>query len=91
MAEPLFEFSEVNFSLAAGESEAGRAGRIGELTFECLGELLGRELQHLSADVEVGSLAVGPVAVSFDSMSDEEIARRSAAEIGRALLQALKR
>jgi hypothetical protein len=91
MAEPLLEFGEVNLSLAAGSQDAGRAARIGELTFECLRELLGRELQNLSADVEIGSLAVGPVMVSLDTMTDEEVARRSAAEIGRALLQALKR
>ncbi len=91
MAEPLLEFGEVNVSLSAAESDAGRAGRIGELTFECLGELLGRELKHLSADVEVGSLDVGPVSVSLDTMTDEEVARRSAVEIGRALLQAIKR
>ena len=90
MAGPLLEFEEVSFSLTAGAAEPGRARRIGELTFERLRELLSRELQHLAADVEVGSLAVGPVEVS-DSMSDEEIARRSAAEIGRALLQALNR
>ena len=90
MADPLLEFGEVNFYLAAGGSDAGRAGRVAELTFECLRELLGRELQHLSADVEIGSLAVGPVAVALDAAADEEIARRAAAEIGRALLHALR-
>ncbi|HEX8354850.1 MAG TPA: hypothetical protein VF611_18225 [Pyrinomonadaceae bacterium] len=91
MAGPLLEFGEVRFSLAAGAADAGRAGRIGRLTFEYLRELLGRELQNLSADVEIGSLAVGPVEVSLDAMTDEEVARRSAAEIGRALLHALGR
>lgn len=90
MAGPLLEFEEVSLSLAAGGADAARARRIGELTFERLRELMARELQSLSADVEVGSLAVGPVEVS-GSMSDEEIAQRSAAEIGRALLQALNR
>lgn len=90
MADPLLEFREVDFSLSASASDAGRAGRVAELTLECLRELLGRELQHLSADVEIGSLAVGPVMVSLDAMTDEEVARRSAAEIGRALLHALR-
>jgi hypothetical protein len=89
MAGPLLEFGEVSLSLAARGADSARAGRIGELTFECLREMLGRELQHLSADVEIGSLAVGPVMVSLDTMSDEEIARRGAEEIARALLQAL--
>jgi hypothetical protein len=91
MADPVLEFGEVSFSLAVGGADAARAGRVAELTFEFLREMVGRELQHLGADVEVGSLEVGPVAVSFDRMSDEEIARQSAAEIGRALLDALGR
>jgi hypothetical protein len=89
VAQPLFEFGEVNVAVADGGRHAGRAGRVAELTFEYLRDLLGRELQHLSADVEIERLEVGPVGVSFDGMSDEEIARQSAAEIHRALLHAL--
>ena len=89
MAQPLLEFGEVNLSVAAGGRSGERAGRVAELTFEYLRDLMHRELQHLAADVEIGHIEVGPLDVSFERMSDEEIARRSATEIHRALLNAL--
>jgi len=83
-------FDEVRISCACGADDAARAERIARLTFEYVRELLGRELQHLSTDVDIELLEVRPVRVSFASMSDETIARTSAEEIGRALRHALQ-
>lgn len=88
-AHPQIEFGEVGMSFEGGGRHAERGRHVAELTFHYLRDLLGRELQHLPANVEIGRLEVGPVGVSFERMSDEEIARESAAEIHRALLHAL--
>ncbi|HEX8720460.1 MAG TPA: hypothetical protein VF736_07515 [Pyrinomonadaceae bacterium] len=88
---PRLTFDEVRVACECGPGHAHRAERIARLAFERVRELVGRELQHLSADVEVESVEVGPVHVSFETMGDDEIARAGADEIARALLHALRR
>lgn len=90
MSLPRLTFDEVRVACDCGPGHAHRAERIARLTFERVRELLGGELRHLAADVEVESLEVGPVHVSFETMSDEEVARAGADEIARALLRALR-
>lgn len=86
-----FEFGDVRIAFVNGEKYASRTGHISQLTFGYVEELLKRDLQHLAASVELETLVIAPVEVSFDTMSDEKIARLSAAEIHRAVLHALNK
>jgi hypothetical protein len=89
MSSPRVEFDEVRMLFANSEEYEQRTQRIAQLTMRLLRELLRRDVQSLGANVDIDRLEVGAVNVSFATMSDETIARRSAAEIHRALLNAL--
>lgn len=83
------EIDEVRMLFADSEEHEWRARRVAQLTFSFVRELLRRDAQSLGANVEISRLEVGAINVSFETMDDETIARRSASEIHRALLNAV--
>ena len=83
------EFGDVAISFAGTECDSGRAENISRLTFEYVQQLLERSLQQIGADVEINRLEVPAILVSFETMSDEAIARASADRIYHALMQAV--
>ncbi len=89
MRRPRMEFGEVRMAFTNGGRDERRAENISRLTFAHVERLMDGRLRRLGADVEIGHLRVGPVGVSFETMSDEAIARAGAAEIYRALLREL--
>jgi hypothetical protein len=89
MASPRLEFGEARISFANSEKHSERAQRIARLIFERVGELIERDLQHLQSSVVLERLETRPVEVAFDELDDEGIAQKGAAEIYRALQQAL--
>ena len=82
------EIDEVRMSFTGAGHDAGRAERVSRLIFEHVHAMMDGSLRHLEQSAEVGFLKVGPIRVSFDAMDDETIARESATQICRALLQA---
>jgi hypothetical protein len=81
------EFGEVRISYGGGgERQPERAEHISRLTFEHVERLMHPTLRRLSGERLVRHLSVGPVHVSFETMDDDTIARRSALEIYRAVL-----
>jgi hypothetical protein len=91
MPYPRIEFEEVRMLFADSEEYEQRTRRVALLTVGFVRELLRRDLQSLGESVEIGRLEVAPLNVSFATMDDETIARRSAAAVHRALLNALNR
>jgi hypothetical protein len=89
VAYPQLELGEARISFANSEKHSERARRIAGLIFERVGELIERDLQHLQSNITLDHLEVRPVHVAFDEMDDEGIAQAGAAEIYRALQQAL--
>ena len=83
------ELNEVRVSFEGGAEHAGRAEHISRLAFDYLTEMLADWRGDPALDAEIGRLETRPVAVTLDSMSDDEAARAAAAEIHRALLHAL--
>lgn len=83
------EFGEVRMLFTDSAEYEARTHRVAQLTFAFVRELLRRDVQSFGANVDIGHLEVAPLNVSFATMDDETIARRSAAEIHRALLKAL--
>ena len=83
------EFGEVVMSYSNTADESSRAERISRLTMEYAQQLVERDLQQLGADIDVDRLAIPPILVSFETMSDEEIARASAERIWQTLMQAV--
>ena len=83
------QFDEVTMSYSNTADESSRAERISRLTLEYVQQLVERDLQQIGADVEVDCLRVPPVFVSFETMSDEDIARAGAERIFQALTQAV--
>lgn len=83
------EFGEVRWSLVNGGANEERAERIARLAFEFVRELLSQDLRRLEASVSLDEVRVHPIHVSLETMDDEMIARASAAEIHRALVNAL--
>jgi hypothetical protein len=84
------ELNEVRMTFDGGAEHAGRAERISRLAFDYLSGMLADWRGGPLAVAEIGRLEVRPIAVTLDSMSDEEAARSAASEIYRALLGALK-
>jgi hypothetical protein len=89
MSQQRIEIGEVRMSFVNGEDQEQRTEHISRLTFEHVLRLMGGRISGLSRLAHVNYLSVGPIHVSFDAMDDEAIARASAAEIYRALLQAI--
>jgi hypothetical protein len=83
------ELNEVRMSFSGGAEHAGRAEHISRLAFDYLSEMLAHWDGCAAADAEIGRLEIRPVNVTLDSASDETVARAAAAEIYRALLNAL--
>jgi hypothetical protein len=88
MTRTTMEIDEVRVSLAGGADDA-RARRIARLTVAYARSLLDDAPPARGARGEIGRVDVPPVHVSFETMDDETIARRSAAAIHRALRRAL--
>ncbi|MGH7597038.1 MAG: hypothetical protein ACREOI_11845 [bacterium] len=88
-AYPRVEMKDVRLSFVNGENDSQRAENISRLIFAYVQELMERELQHLGAEMTIEQLEVPAVRVSFGTMDDEAIARASATEVVRALLQSL--
>jgi hypothetical protein len=88
MADPRLEIGEVEMSFANAGDDTARMERIAELTFAYLQEMM-RPLQHLDLGRVIEHIEVPDVPVSLDTMDDDAIARASASEIHRSLLQAL--
>jgi len=83
------QFDEVTISYSNTGDESGRAERISRLTLDYVQQLMERDLQQIGADLEIDSLRLPPILVSFESMSDEAIARASAERIYQTLIQAV--
>ena len=87
MDQRIIEIDEVRMSFTGAGQESGRAERVSRLVFEHLHAMMDGSLRDLEQSAEVNFLQVGPIRVSSEA-NDETIARESAAEICRALLQA---
>ena len=83
------DFGEIRWSLMNGGADEERAARIARLAFELVRELLLKDSQRMEASVSLDDVRVNPVHVSFATMDDETIARASALEIHRAVLNAM--
>ena len=89
MTNNKIEFGEVRFSFANAEQHSERSAEIARSTFAQVQQMMLGNLQWLSTEKHLSHVSAGPVHVSFATMDDETIARISAMEIYRALLQAL--
>lgn len=91
MAATEIEIGEVKVSITVRREHAHRTERIAQLALEYVREQLsaGSATQPRASPAEVECLEVSAVGVRFDLMTDEMIARQSAAEIHRALRAAL--
>jgi len=88
MDQRLIEIDEVRMSFTGGaEAPADRAERVSRLIFEEVHSMMDGSLRDIEQNLEINYLSVGPIRVSFDAMDDQAIARQSAAEIYRTLLQ----
>ena len=83
------ELDEVTMSYSNTADQSSRAARISQMTLEYFQQLVERDLQQVGADVEVDCLRVPAIFVSFETMSDEDIARAGAERIFQALAQAV--
>jgi hypothetical protein len=88
MPDTRVQFGQVRMSFRNGGGHEHRASTISRLTFDHVHQMLDAHRPRLPAAV-VDHLRVGPVRVSLAGMDDEEIARASAAEIYRALTEAV--
>jgi len=89
MKERRMEIGEVRMSVAGRKVAPERSARISQLTFDHVHRLMDDRLRRLPESVELNYLGVPPINVRFDVMDDESIARESAFQIYRALLQEL--
>ena len=81
------EIDEVRMSFSGPGQETERAERVSRLIFEYVHAMMDGSLRDLEQTAEINFLRVGPIRVS-STADDETIARESATEICRALLQA---
>lgn len=89
MSDARIEFGEVRMSFANSEQHTQRAENISRLTFQYVQRQMERRVSRLPASRQLNYVDVAPVHVSFDTMDDDGIARASAHEIYRAILQML--
>lgn len=82
------EIGEVRMSFTGVGPAAARAERVSRLIFEHVQQMMESSLRDVEESAEINYLDVGPISVSFDAMDDETIARESATEIYRTLMQA---
>lgn len=87
MDQELMQIGEVRMSFT-GAPAVERAERVSRLVFEQVHAMMNGRLRDMEQSAEIDYLDVGSISVSFDAMDDEAIARASATEIYRALLQA---
>jgi hypothetical protein len=88
MRDTRVQFGQVRMSFRNGGGHEHRAPTISRLTFDHVQQMLDARRPRLPTAV-VDHLRVGPVPVSLAGMDDDEIARASAAEIYRALTEAV--
>lgn len=89
MEERSMEIREVRMSIAGRKVAPERSENISRLMFDHVHQLMDRQLRHLPKSVELNYLGVGPIEIRLDVSDDETIARESAFQIYRALLQTL--
>ena len=87
MEDRSLEIGEVRMSLKGRKIGVERSANISRLTFDHVQRLMDERIRDLPESIDLNYLGVGPVGVRFDVMNDETIARESAFQIYRALLQ----